>query len=61
MRSFFNSECGIRNSELFAQLTFVGRCEANQLVKLSTACEGSRGRGAALVALRRERNSLNYG
>ena len=42
----------MRNSELL-------QSEANQLVKLSTACEGSRGRGAALVALRRERNPLN--
>ncbi len=60
MRDLLNSEFGMRNSELFAKLNFVRRCEANQLVKLSTACEGSRGRGATLVALRRERNSLNF-
>ncbi len=34
----------MRNSELFAELTFVGSCEANQLVKLSTARQVSRGR-----------------
>jgi len=38
----------IYHSELFAKLTFVGQSEANRLVKLSTACEGSRGRGAPL-------------
>ena len=48
----------MRNAELFAELTFVGQCEAKQLVELSTARQVSRGR-KPLVALRRERNSLN--
>ena len=43
-RLLFNAELGMRNSELFAELTFVGRCEANQLVELSTARQVSRGR-----------------
>ncbi len=38
----------MRNSELFAKLNKVELCEATQLVKLSTACEGSRGREAPL-------------
>ena len=49
----------IYHAELLAKLTFVRHREAKQLVKLSTACEGSRGREATLVALRRERNTLN--